>query len=136
MVQRKTALHERKHILQKGGFVGALLAPLATSLHWLLACFSRFRSGDSAMECAKKMALVNPRMLESVPSQPLSANPTGNIIRCVDDEVRFILDRYDLNDRDKIVLYNQVLMSYNLFSDKAFSMYFFIINTLDLIDNW
>ena len=32
LVQRKTALHERIRILQKGGFVGALLAPLATSL--------------------------------------------------------------------------------------------------------
>ena len=32
LVQRKSALHERKRILQKGGFVAALLAPLATSL--------------------------------------------------------------------------------------------------------
>ena len=30
--KRKSALHERKRILQKGGFVGALLAPLAKSL--------------------------------------------------------------------------------------------------------
>ena len=30
--KRKTALHERKRILQKGGFVAALLAPLAKSL--------------------------------------------------------------------------------------------------------
>ena len=32
LVQRNTSLHERKRILQKGGFVGALLAPLAKSL--------------------------------------------------------------------------------------------------------
>ena len=32
LVQRKTTLHERKRILQKGGFVGALFAPLTTSL--------------------------------------------------------------------------------------------------------
>ena len=32
LVKGKTALHERKRILQKGGFVGALLAPLAKSL--------------------------------------------------------------------------------------------------------
>ena len=37
LVQRKTALHERKRILQKGGFVGALLGPLATSLLALVA---------------------------------------------------------------------------------------------------
>ena len=33
--------------------------------------------------------------------------------------MRFILDRGDLNDREKVVLYNQVLMHYNLFSDHA-----------------
>ena len=32
LVKRKTALHERKRNLQKGGFVGAMLAPLAMSL--------------------------------------------------------------------------------------------------------
>ena len=85
------------------------------------------------MEYAKKMALVDPRMWECVPSQLLSANPIGSITRRIDDEIRFILDRYDLNDREKVVLYNQVLMSYNLFSGKAFSMYILIINTLDLL---
>ena len=76
----------------------------------LLACFSRFRSADSTMECAKKMALVDPLRLECVPSEPLSANPIGSITRRLDDEMRFILDRGDLNDREKVVLYNQVLM--------------------------
>ena len=33
--------------------------------------------------------------------------------------MRFILDRSDLNDREKVVLYNQVLMRYNIFSDKS-----------------
>ena len=75
------------------------------------------------MEYANKMALVDPRMLDSVASQPLSANPIGNIMRRLDDEMRFILDRGHLHDREKVVLYNQVLMRYNLFSDKAFSMY-------------
>ena len=71
------------------------------------------------MDYAKKMALVDPRMLESVPSHPLSTNPIGNIMRRIVDEMRFILDRGDLNDREKVVLYNQVLMRYNLFSNKA-----------------
>ena len=66
------------------------------------------------MEYAKKMALVDPRMLESIPSHSLSTNPIGNIMRRLDDEMRFILDRGDLNDREKVVLYNQVLMRYNL----------------------
>ena len=71
------------------------------------------------MEYAKKMALVDPHLLESVPSQPLFANPIGNVMRRLDDEMRFILDRSDLNDREKVVLYNQVLMRYNIFSDKS-----------------
>ena len=53
------------------------------------------------MEYAKKMALVDPLMLDSVPSQPLSANPIGNIMRRLDDEMRSILDLGDLNDREK-----------------------------------
>ena len=65
------------------------------------------------------MALVDPRLLESVPSQPLFANPIGNVMRRLDDEMRFILDRSDLNDREKVALYNQVLMRYNIFSDKS-----------------
>ena len=59
------------------------------------------------MEYAKKMALVDPRMLECVPSQTLSASPIGNIMRRFDDEMRSILDRGDLSDREKVVLYNQ-----------------------------
>ena len=66
------------------------------------------------MEYAKKMALVDPRVLESIPSHSLSTNAIGNIIRRLDDEMRFILDRSDLNDREKVVLYNQVLMRYIL----------------------
>ena len=71
------------------------------------------------MEYAKKMAPVDPPLWESVPSQPLFANPIGNVMRRLDDEMRFILDRSDLNDREKVVLYNQVLMRYNIFSDKT-----------------
>ena len=71
------------------------------------------------MEYAKKMALVDPRVLESVPSQPFSSNPIGNIMRRLDDEMRSILDRGDLSDREKVVLYNQVLMRYNVFSNKS-----------------
>ena len=43
-------------------------------------------------------------------------------MRRLDDEMRFILDRGDLHDKEKVVLYNQVLMRYNLFSDKVFPM--------------
>ena len=67
------------------------------------------------------LALVDPRMLECVPSKSLSANPTGSITRRLDAEMRFILDRGGLNDREKVGLYNLVLMHYK--SDEAFSMY-------------
>ena len=71
------------------------------------------------MDYAKKMALVDPRILESVPSQTLSTNPIGNIMRRLDEEMRSILDRGDLSDREKVVLYNQVLMRYNLLSNQS-----------------
>ena len=71
-------------------------------------------------------------MLEYVPSHPLSVNPTGCITRRLDDDMRFILES-DFNDREKVVLYNQVILRYK--RDEAFSVYFFIMNKLDQVDN-
>ena len=51
------------------------------------------------MKYAKKMALVDSRMLEFVLSQPLSANPIGNIMRRLDDEIRLKEDEEDKETR-------------------------------------
>ena len=108
--------NQKRRLRRYKGGLASFGSPSHFLPHWLLACFSR---KNSDMEYAKKMALVDPRMLDPVPSQPLSTNPIGNIMRRLDDEMRFSLDRGDLNDREKVVLYNQVLMRYNLFSNKA-----------------
>ena len=56
------------------------------------------------------MALFDPRMMEFVPSHSFSTIPIGNIMRRLDDEMGFVQDRGDLNEREKVILYNPVLL--------------------------
>ena len=73
------------------------------------------------MEHARKMALVDPRMLDTLrspPPPPPPTDPLGKKVQALDDEMKTILDRKDLDDRTKVTLYNQVLQRYNVLSDK------------------
>ena len=70
------------------------------------------------MEHARKMALVDPRMLDTLRSPPPPTNTLGKKVQALDDEMMTILDRKDLDDRTKVTLYNQVLQRYNVLSDK------------------
>ena len=73
------------------------------------------------MEHARNMALVDPRLLDTLRSAPPSPLPTdtlGKKVQALDDEMMSILDRKDLDDRSKVTLYNQVLQRYNVLSDK------------------
>ena len=71
------------------------------------------------MEHARKMALVDPRMLETLRSPPPPTDTLGKKVQALDDEMMTILDRKDLDDRTNITsLYNQVLQRYNVLSDK------------------
>ena len=73
------------------------------------------------MEHAHKMALVDPRLLDTLRSNPPPPSPTytlGKKVQALDDEMKTILDRNDLDDRTKVTLYNQVLQRYNVLSDK------------------
>ena len=73
------------------------------------------------MEHVRKMALVDPRLLDTPRSQPPPPPPTdtlGKTAQALDDEMMTILDRTDLDDRTKVTLYNQVLQRYNVLSDK------------------
>ena len=73
------------------------------------------------MEHARKMALVDPRLLDTLHSQLPPPPPTdtlGKKVQALDDEMMTILDRKDLDDRTKVTLYNQVLQRYNVLSDK------------------
>ena len=63
------------------------------------------------MAHARKMALVDPRLLETLrsPIQP----PSDATLRDLDSEMTSILDRTGIDVREKVRLYNQALLRYN-----------------------
>ena len=70
------------------------------------------------MDHARKMALVDPPLLDAFRSQPPPTDTVGKIVQTLDEEMKTILDRKDLDDGIKITLYNQVLQRYNGLVDK------------------
>ena len=72
------------------------------------------------MDHARKMVLVDPRMLDTLrsPPPPPPTDTSGKKVQALDDEMKTILDRKDLDDRTEVTLYNQVLQRYNVLSDK------------------
>ena len=70
------------------------------------------------MEHARKMALVDPRLLDTLRSPPPATDTLGRKVQALDDEMKTILDRTDLDDGTKVTLYNQVLQRYNVLTDK------------------
>ena len=73
------------------------------------------------MDHARKMALVDPRLLDALRLQPPLPSPTdtvGKIVQTLDEEMKTILDRKDLDEGTKVTLYNQVLQRYNGLVDK------------------
>ena len=70
------------------------------------------------MEHARKMALVDPRLLDTLRSPPPATDTLGRKVQALDDEMKTILDRTDLDDGTKVTLYNQVLQRYNVLVDK------------------
>ena len=73
------------------------------------------------MEHARKMALVDPRLLDTLrspPPPPPATDTLGKKVQALDDEMKTILDRKDLDDGTKVTLYNQVLQRYNVLIDK------------------
>ena len=71
------------------------------------------------MEHARKMALVNPRLLDTLrsPPPPLPMDTLGKKVQALDDEMMTTLEGKDLHDRTKVTLYNQVLQLYNVLPD-------------------
>ena len=69
------------------------------------------------MDQARKMALVDPRLLDALRSQP-PTDTIGKIVQALDEEMKTILDRKDVDDGTKVTLYNQVLQRYNGLVDK------------------
>ena len=72
------------------------------------------------MEHARKMALVDPRLLDTLrsPPPPPATDTLGKKVQALDDEMKTILDRKDLDDGTKVTLYNQVLQRYNVLATK------------------
>ena len=72
------------------------------------------------MEHARKMALVDPRLLDTLrsPPPPPATDTLGKKVQALDDDMKTILDRKDLDDGTKVTLYNQVLQRYNVLADK------------------
>ena len=64
------------------------------------------------------MALVDPRLLDTLRSPPPPTDTLGKKVQALDDDMKTILDRKDLDDGPKMTLYNQVLQRYNVFADK------------------
>ena len=57
------------------------------------------------MDHARKMALVDPRLLDALRSQPPPPTDTvGKIVQTLDEEMKTILDRKDLDDGTKVTL--------------------------------
>ena len=67
---------------------------------------------------ARKMTLVDPRLLDTLRSPPPPTDTVGKKVQALDDEMKTILDRKDLDDGTKVTLYNQVLQRYNVLVDK------------------
>ena len=78
------------------------------------------------MEYAKKMALVEPRLLESLQQQQQQSchdhRPQGMLEEkmCqLDQAMQHILNRKDVSQEEKLKLYHQSLQKYLLYKDKA-----------------
>ena len=63
------------------------------------------------MAHVRKMALVDPRLLESL--RPPMQSPSDPTLRDLDAEMTSILDRPDIDLSEKVRLYNQTLLRYN-----------------------
>ena len=78
------------------------------------------------MEYAKKMALVEPRLLESLQQQQHQSchdhRPQGMLedkLCQLDQAMQHVLDRKDVSQEEKLKLYHHILQKYLLYKDKA-----------------
>ena len=62
------------------------------------------------------MAFVDPRVLETVATPPKDS--VGKVLQRLDDDIQAIINRRDLQEREKVTLYNQILERYNDIDEK------------------
>jgi hypothetical protein len=71
------------------------------------------------MEYAKKMALVEPRLLEGLQwQQQQQLNPVMKAMTSLDRDMQDVLGRQDMPTDEKVKLYNQVLHRYVTYKDQ------------------
>ena len=108
IANRRLSISRRRREIQQhgGGFLPALLAPLATTVFVPL-----LPQLFAEMAHVRKMSLVDPRLLETLrtPIQP----PIDTNLRDLDSEMTSILDNTGIDVSEKVRLYNQALLRYN-----------------------
>lgn len=70
------------------------------------------------MEHAKKMFLVEPKLLEGIQQQHVVQNPTIKSMSKLDEEMHATLQRDDLSTEDKVKAYDQILQRFLVYDDK------------------
>ena len=125
MSETNASCQEKTHLAATAGRRGTerwfpigLLSTVGKFGLFTLAPRGAAQEVEREMEHARKMALMDPRMLDTLRSPPPSTDTLGKKVQALDDEMKTILDRKDLDDRTKVTLYNQVLQRYNVLSDK------------------
>ena len=101
LVLKKTLVSEKQKLIQSGGFLSALIHPIAAFLQW-----ARFLRIEIKMEPAKKLVLVEARQIEKWKETPLE-----KVLSRLDGRTYEILHR-DIADDEKAKLYSNSLSRY------------------------
>lgn len=112
LAKKKLVIVKKTRVIQNGGFLSTWLTPLTASVLLPL-----LRHVAQQMEHARDIALVDPQLLETLPSPP-PTDTVGKVVRRFTTEMTSILDRTDLDVREKLKLYNQILQRYNELVDR------------------
>ena len=71
------------------------------------------------MEYAKKMALVDPRLLETLATPKRPATLPVKAMSELDEDMKHVLERRDIGEQEKVTQYNQILRRYVTYDGKA-----------------
>ena len=71
------------------------------------------------MEYTKKMALVDPRLLETLATPKRPATLPIKAMSELDEDMKHILGRQDIDEQEKVKQYNQILRRYVTYDGKA-----------------
>ena len=101
---------------QSGGFLSAFLAPLASSVFLPVlreVLLNRYIVGTRTQD-----GLGGPTNVGKAAPPPPPTGTLGKKVQALEDDMKTILDRKDLDDETKVTLYNQVLQRYKFLAGK------------------